>query len=86
MVQHVDVHRRRNHNGRGRRQIKSGKEIVGDTLRELSQNVSGRGRDHKRVNCLRNRDVLNGRFHVGLGLVGTEKVGDHLFAGECGET
>ena len=66
MIPHVDVHGGRDDDRRGGREIKSGQKIAGDSLREVSQNVRRRRRDHERINGLRNRNVLDGRVDVGF--------------------
>ena len=49
MVPHVDVHRRSDDDGRSRREIQGGQEIVGDASREFGQGVGGGRGDHEHV-------------------------------------
>ena len=86
MIPHVDVHGGRHDNRRGGREIERGQEVAGDALREVSQNVGRGGRDHERVDGLRDRDVLDGGIDVGrMLLAGSEHAGDDFFSGERGE-
>ncbi len=87
MVPHIHVHRGRDHDRRGGRQIKRGQEIAGNALRELGENVGRGGHNQQRINRLRDRDMLDGRVDVGLGIFVArgEHIGDDFFAGERGK-
>ena len=60
MLPHVGVHGRREHDRAGERQIKSGQEIVRQTVREACDQIGGGGRDHENVVILGDADVFHG--------------------------
>jgi hypothetical protein len=65
MIPHVDVHRRSNDNRSGRGEIKRGKEVAGNALREMRQNISSGGSNQQGVNRLRDGNVLDGGVDIG---------------------
>ena len=74
---HLLVHRRRQHQGRGRRQAQGGEEIVGDAVREPCQHVRGGRRDQHEIRPSSQLDVP----HPGLGLL-VEQLAVHRVGGE----
>ena len=64
VLPHVDVHGRRHDDGSLGGEIQRGEEIVGDAVREFSENVGGGGRHKQQVDSLRHGDVFDGAFHV----------------------
>ena len=46
-------------------EIKRGEKIVGDAVREFSENVGGGGSDEQQIDALRDGDVFDGAFDVG---------------------
>ena len=86
MIPHVHVHRGRDDDGRGGREIERGQKIAGDSLREVRENVGRGGSDDEGIDRLRDGDVLDGGVDVGLMLfAGREHAGDDFFSGESGE-
>ena len=86
MIPHVHVHRGGDHDRNCGRQIKRGKKVSRDALREVRQNVRGGRDDKQRVNGLRHRNVFDGGIEVGFMLLaGSEHAGDDFFSGERGE-
>ena len=63
VFQHVGVHRRRDQHRRAGGEVQRAQEVVGDAVRELADDVRGRGRDQQQPDVGRERDVLD----VGVG-------------------
>ena len=82
---HVDVHRRRHHDGRLSGDCERREKVVRDAVRELGDDVRRRGRDDQGINRLRHRDVLDSTLQVGVLGLTPEHFGDDLAAGERGK-
>ena len=59
MLPHVDIHGRGHEHGRLGGEIHGAEKIIGDAVREFSQNIGRSGRYHERVAPLRLGYVLN---------------------------
>ena len=76
-VPHLPVHRRREHQRRGRRQAQGGEEIVGEPVGEPREHVGGGRRDEHQICPPGELDVA----HPGLGLL-VEQLAVHRVGGE----
>ena len=86
MVPHIYVHRRSHQNRRRRGKIHRGQKVVGNSMRELGQNIRRRRCHHQRLGPLRLADVLNpvllaGRFTRAAGPIVPE-TGNHTVPGK----
>ncbi len=69
VLEHVGVHRRREQDRLAQRQDERRQEVVGDPVRELGDDVGGRGRDQEQIDFRGERDVLDVRVHAGRELI-----------------
>ena len=66
MVQHLDVHRRRDDYSSWCCEIECRKKIIGLSVRKFSGCICGAGRYNKRVNGLGDADVVDGGVEIRL--------------------
>jgi hypothetical protein len=53
------VHRRRHHDGRGRGEQHRGRQLVGESVRHLGEDVGGGRRHHDEIGFLRQAEVAH---------------------------
>ena len=86
MLPHIHVHRGRDDHGSFRGEIKRGEKIVGDAVREFSEDVRGGRRNEQQINALRDGDMLDRAFDIGRRGIGrAEHVRDDFLSGERGK-
>ena len=84
VLPHVHIHRGCNNHGSFRSEIQRGEKILGDAVREFSEDVGSGGRDQQKIDALRDGDMFDGAFDVGGRSAGGAKhVGDYFLPGEC---
>ena len=80
VVEHVGIHGRGGHHGRGSSKHSAGEGVVGHTVGQLRQHVCSGGRNEHRVGGFRQGDMLN--REVGRGV---KPVGEHRLVGDAAE-
>ncbi len=74
VLEHVHVHRRRHEHRRPRRQVERAERVVGDSPRELPEDVRGGRRHQQQVRLVGERDVADVAVHPQRPLVVEDRV------------
>ncbi len=78
VVPHVGVHGGRQDHWTGEGEVRGGQEVVRDPVRELRQQIGGRGGDDQQVALLGHADMLDGAGERLVLAGGGEETGDDL--------
>ena len=81
VIPHVHIHRRSDHDRSCASQIQGGEKIIGDAARKFRNDVGRGGGYEKKVRALRDGNMLDGAFEIGLaaGRISKE-VGNYFLA------
>ena len=64
VLPHLDVHRRRDHEGAATREAKRREQVVAESVRDFREEIGRRGRDHDDVPVARELDVAHAVGHA----------------------